>query len=250
MKEIFTAYGITVYRWVMPAILSNMYLVLEGGQALIIDPHICMPALELLRTNGVENVLVLLSHEHFDHISGVNWLRENLTQVTVLCTEDCAALLGDPEKNMAKFYEALFMDMTPEQRLEGIKLQDTDYRCMADKTFAEELRFDWNGHMVHMQRAPGHARGGNLIWLDEKILFTGDNLVEGTGVILRFPGGSKREYAAITRPMLETVQEDTFVFPGHGEPGEMRDLRRYLEPFKRSASRAPGGLPHMKETEL
>ena len=74
MKEIFTAYGITVYRWVMPAILSNMYLVLEGGQALIIDPHICMPALELLRTNGVENVLVLLSHEHFDHISGVNWL--------------------------------------------------------------------------------------------------------------------------------------------------------------------------------
>ena len=151
---------------------------------------------------------------------------------------------------MAKFYEALFMDMTPEQRLEGIKLQDTDYRCMADKTFAEELRFDWNGHMVHMQRAPGHARGGNLIWLDEKILFTGDNLVEGTGVILRFPGGSKREYAAITRPMLETVQEDTFVFPGHGEPGEMRDLRRYLEPFKRSASRAPGGLPHMKETEL
>lgn len=235
--------GITIYRYRMPVIDSNMYVISEGGQALIVDPHICPQALELLGTGGVKEAVVLLSHEHFDHISGVNWLRENLPIVKVLCTEDCAMLLGDPEKNMAKFFEALFVDMTPEQREAGGKLKDPDYCCEADEVFKEEIRFNWKGHKIRMCRAPGHARGGSLIWLDDELIFTGDSLVEGSGVILRFPGGSKKDYAAITRPMLEAESDDTFVFPGHGEPGEMGTLRCYLEPFKRSASRTPARMP-------
>ena len=67
--------------------------------------------------------------------------------------------------------------------------------------------------------------------LDGKLLFSGDNLVEGAGVICRFPGGSKKDYAAVTRPMLEALPDDVFICPGHGEPGQLGELRRYMELF-------------------
>lgn len=231
----------TVRRYTMPVISSNMYVLAEGPHALIVDPQINEQALAALREAGTADALVLLTHEHFDHISGVNWLRENLAQVRVLCSADCAAELGDPEKNMARFFEALFIDRSPQTRAESLSIIDTGYRCTADETFDGETALTWQGHTLRLCRAPGHSPGGALIWLDGDCLFTGDGLVEGAGVILRFPGGSKRDYAAVTRPLLDAVPDDMWVLPGHGEPGEMRSLRRYLEPFRRSAARMPDG---------
>lgn len=239
MKEVFTAYGMTVYRYAMPAIYSNMYVVPEGHRALVIDPNTDAAALARLRAAQPEKVTVLLTHEHFDHISGVNLLRQNFA-VEVICTRACADMLGDPDKNFAKFWRTMIMDRPPEVQLEGRKVEDLDYICGADTTYEAETEMTWGGHTIKMTPAPGHSKGGSLLLLDGHILFSGDNLVEGAGVICRFPGGSKKEYAAVTRPLLEALPDDVFVFPGHGEPGTLKDLRQYLELFNvRTARRGP-----------
>ena len=75
------------------------------------------------------------------------------------------------------------------------------------------------------------ACGRSLVWLEGNVLFSGDNLVNGTGVICRFPGGSKKEYAALTRPILEGLPDETLVLPGHGEPGRLGEMRKYMELF-------------------
>lgn len=239
--------GKTVYRYEMPAIGSNMYIFVSDGEALVIDPHSSQEAMTLLRLHFVQKAVLLLTHEHYDHISGVNWFRENL-KTEVVCSAECARMISDPDRNMARYWNVLLMDKTPETQNIGMDWYDPCYACEADRTYERETEFLWQGLHVHMRRAPGHSKGGSLIWLDENILFSGDNLVNGTGVICRFPGGSKREYAAVTRPILEELPDKLCVFPGHGEPGELGEMRRYMEFFsaadrenRRAAKNSEGG---------
>lgn len=236
MQEVFTAQGMTIYRYVMPAILSNMYLILEGRQALIVDPNTDADAIGRLKDARSEKVTVLLTHEHFDHISGVNLLRQYFA-VEVICLKACAELLGDPGKNFAKFWRTMIMDKPPEVQEEGWKVEDLDYACAANITYEAETVLTWAGHTIRLTPAPGHSKGGCLLLLDGGILFSGDDLVEGAGVICRFPGGSKKEYAAVTRPLLEALPDDTFVCPGHGQAKPLRELRQYLRPFDIHADR-------------
>lgn len=226
----FKADGKTVYQYEMPAIGSNMYILLSERQALVVDPYRSQEALNLLRLHSVQKLVMLLTHEHYDHISGVNWLRENF-QTEVICSAECAQMLPDPERNMARYWNVLLMDKPQEVQSIGKDWYDTCYACEADRTYEKETKFLWQGMRIRMRRAPGHSKGGSLIWLDENILFSGDNLVNGTGVICRFPGGSKREYTAVTRPILDELPDELCVFPGHGEPGKLGEMREYMEFF-------------------
>ena len=235
--------GRTIYRYGMPAIESNMYVLAEEGQALVVDPHRSEEALALLRVRSVRRVTVLLTHEHYDHISGVNWIRESF-ETEVVCSAQCARMLSDPDRNMARYWEILLMDKSQEAQSIGVDRYDPEYTCGADRTYEGETEFLWQGLPVRMRQAPGHSKGGSLIWLGESILFSGDNLVNGTGVICRFPGGSKREYAAVTRPMLEELSDELLVLPGHGEPGRLGEMRGYMELFgtvDREKQRAENG---------
>lgn len=220
----------TIYRYSMPSIESNMYILLADGQALVIDPHKSEEALELLHSYSVGKVKILLTHEHYDHISGVNWFRASF-ETEVVCSAECARMLPDPDRNMARYWKILLMDKSEEAQSAGTALYDPNYTCEADQTYEGETELQWQGLRVRMRQAPGHSKGGSLIWLDEDILFSGDNLVNGTGVICRFPGGSKKEYAAVTRPILEGLPNKLLVFPGHGEPEKLGEMRAYMELF-------------------
>ena len=101
--------GKTIYRYSMPAIGSNMYAILADRQALVIDPHSSEEALALLRLHSVQKATILLTHEHYDHISGVNWLRESF-QTEIICSAVCAQMLPDPDRNMARYWKILLMD--------------------------------------------------------------------------------------------------------------------------------------------
>ena len=226
--------GLHIFWYPMLAIESNMYIILKGDCALIIDPNVNDDALSLLKANNIKAVVVLLTHEHFDHISGVNWLREHF-ETQVLCSKTCADIITDPGRNLAKFWRVLIMDKPEDVQLEGLKLENPEYSCSADITFEKEYKLEWEGHVLRFCEAPGHSKGGSLIFLDEWGLFSGDNLVEGAGVICRLPGGNKKEYDKVTRPLIEGLSDDLFVFPGHGKPSSLSNLRQYQGLFDRTA---------------
>lgn len=65
-----------IEKYVFDVIDSNMYVCIEDEQALIIDPFKSKTVKNRLFENGVKKVIIILTHEHIDHISGANYYEE------------------------------------------------------------------------------------------------------------------------------------------------------------------------------
>ena len=219
-----------VYIFPMLGIDSRMYLIFEGNSALVIDPNINIEAVEMIEEKNIQNVICLLTHEHFDHISGVNYFRTRFSEVKIICSEVASNLIINENKNLAKYWDVLMMGKSEEDVKNSIHLKDEYYRCSADQTFNETQIYSWEGHWIKAVLAPGHSKGSAIYFLDD-LLFTGDSLVNGVGVICRLPGGSWKIYEKNTKVILDNVSDDIYVLPGHGEPAKMRDLRKYIKRY-------------------
>ena len=55
-------------------------------------------------------------------------------------------------------------------------------------------------------------------------MFTGDTIVDGKRIITKLPGGSRKDYAEITKPYLESLDLDIIVFPGHGKEKRLQEF--------------------------
>lgn len=217
-----------IYVYSMPVLDSRMYIMPNDQEdnspsALIIDPLVCEDALPVL--TGLSSATILLTHSHYDHISGINWLH-TILPCTVLCSEICARKLTDPHKNLSAFSAALVMDKTGQEQKQCMEYFDLEYACNADKTFPQETTFDFGSYHVELIYTPGHSDCSQCIRMTTKkqglspiIVFTGDSLVNGHDVITRLPSGSKKDYREITKPFLDTLSDDTLIMPGHGDWG-------------------------------
>lgn len=216
-----------VFQFVMPVIESNMYVLLHGNSALVIDPCISAEAEELLREAAVKHCTILLTHEHYDHISGINRLRE-LFDCRVICSRTCGELITNPKKNAAAYFVSMFLGRDV-QELEKIStLSDIRYCCEADEVFERELRMDWQGLPILLRELPGHSKGSQVIHIAECYVFTGDNLVPGKETITRLPGGSRSEYERVALPYLRALPRESVIYPGHGTVGRFSSVEIQL----------------------
>ena len=203
---------------------SRMYIWQEGDSAMVIDPCVSKDALLCLRGKNINRILVILTHEHYDHISGVNWLKENFENVCVLCSQLCADALDNPCRNLSEFWKVFFVGKEEriQEYVQNMNIQP--YSCRANETFEGEYEFIWQGHKVFLKETPGHSKGSICILVDEELLFSGDTLVTGHETILRLPGGSKKDFAGITLPYLESLDKEIMVNPGHGETQKLKQF--------------------------
>lgn len=204
-----------VYMFSLEPIDSRMYCVIKGNQALVIDPCLSEAAIEFLVEQKVKYITVLLTHEHIDHISGVNKIRE-IFNCKVICTVQCAQRITDNRKNAAAYIEGMFA-MRSKEELEQIKaLNLLNYTCYADEIFKDEIKFCWHGLEIKCIEMPGHSPGGMIIVINEKYIFSGDNYIPGEAVITRLPGGSKKDYEKYIKPFFENLPIGCVIYPGHG----------------------------------
>lgn len=216
MESFYSAAGHPVYRFSMPVIDSSMYLIPGKDSCVIVDPCVSGEAEELLRELCVRDCLILLTHEHYDHISGVNRLRD-LLPCQVVCTEKCAERIANPKKNAAAYAAALVIGKSGEEQAEFGKLLDAGYVCQADQTYSGRLEIPWEDLTLVLRETPGHSPGSQVIEIGKRWYFTGDSLIPGVKVITRFPGGSKQDFEEITKPYLARIPPGSVLFPGHGE---------------------------------
>lgn len=222
MKCLYQIADHNVHRFVMPVINSNMYVLTSKTSALIIDPHVDYEAELLLKKEGINDCVVLLTHEHFDHISGVNRLRK-LFSCHVICTEKCAQQIINPRKSGAAHFAELFLMHSSEEQ-EIIKhLADTEYQCEADETYCGEKDFQWEDLKVLLKEAPGHSKGSQIIYMNDKYIFTGDSFIPGEEVVLRLPGSNKIDYERKVKPLLHTFKE-SIIYPGHSNPIYLEEI--------------------------
>lgn len=192
---------------------SNCYLIEGKGHVLVIDPNDADRICSEITSHSWQPDKVLLTHEHCDHIEGLEEVRAKY-QIPVLCSKVCSDGLGRPDRNLSVVYDLLVYEES------GIisNVRHRSFVCRpAEETFETEISFTWEGHTFTILSCPGHSPGSCLICLDDQVWFTGDYLIPGEEVNLSLRGGSSSEYEAKTVPILKKIKPGAQICPGHGE---------------------------------
>ena len=197
-----------IRKYVSDLLSSNMYVLVEDSHAIVIDPF-----RDAAPAEGLTVDHILLTHEHYDHISGVNeWKR--ITGAPVLCSKACAENIQNPRKNLANHFKD-FCELQTWVELDGLPDADAEYACQADETFEDKKILTWRGHTFILFEMPGHSPGSTGILLDGRDFFSGDSLIKGHDIALRFPGGSRTKWKTVGEPRLATIPAGTRIWPGH-----------------------------------
>ncbi|MCB6994510.1 MBL fold metallo-hydrolase [bacterium 210820-DFI.6.37] len=197
-----------IHRYVSDLLQSNMYVLEECGHAIVIDPcNNIDPGRELCIDK------IILTHEHYDHISGVNAWKEAY-HTNVLCSKICAKNIINPKKNMARYFD-IFCEIQNWVEVDWVPDTDSQYTCMAEETFDDETFFLWQEHNIQLFSLPGHTMGSIGVLVDDIEFFSGDSVMENAPVELRFPGGSAKSWREISLPRLELLPDSLYVHPGH-----------------------------------
>jgi glyoxylase-like metal-dependent hydrolase (beta-lactamase superfamily II) len=211
-----------IRRYAFPRLDSNMFLICRNGEAMAVDPHVSDAALAYLEQQGTKRVLILLTHEHYDHTSGVTWLAERFPS-SVVCQRFTAESLRQGKNNRPVLLAVKAINRANAGEMKALmRALPQGYACEADVVFDGELRMMWQGTAIRLMHTPGHSPGSCCMELGGGIIATGDSLIRRTPVITRFAGGSKREFLEKTRPYLRGIREGTWILPGHGEPFRFR----------------------------
>ena len=214
-----------IRRFVSNLLMSNMYILAEKDGCIIIDPF--SNSKNFMREIGTfarEKTLVILTHEHFDHISGVNFMKDNYG-ISVYASVACAQNLQKPNMNLSRHFDA-FCQM--QSWIPGYKCDYSgDYICSADVTFSGEMEISWMGHLIRLIEAPGHSQGSIFICIDDKYLFSGDSIFKDYPTGTRFTGGNTTTFNILTQPLIESFNKGTIVYPGHFDSFNIEE--RYAE---------------------
>jgi glyoxylase-like metal-dependent hydrolase (beta-lactamase superfamily II) len=228
MKQVCTIEGdIEVFVHTVGSLMQNMYVLKKKGELLIVDPNISQELKQKITDLQITDITVFLTHEHYDHITGVKWLKKQFP-ITLFCSERCKEALKDFAVEVNDFFDILLKESDRQYYMQNDLLRKEAYDIWPDKTYTKDFRYDWDGIDIKCLEAPGHSPGGSIYIIKDKYVFTGDNLVNGQKVITRFPNGNKKEFQSVTRPVLQSLQPDSMIFPGHGECGELINLLQYL----------------------
>lgn len=194
---------------------ERMYLIRSEDQLLVVDPF---EDARLLSEIEGKPVTVFLTHEHFDHISGVNAMRQ-VAKICVYASDICARYIENESLNYTKRFPLLFFQ-DREKMYKAREYVREPYECRADVTFSFDTTIDWNGHKLYMRKTPGHSPGGAMLLIDDQYLFAGDSLL-GNGMELRSIGADKAAYRQAVLAYVKQLKEDTWVFPGHGDRAKL-----------------------------
>ncbi len=181
-------------------VCTNCYIVnKEGNKAcLVVDPgEEASKIASYIKKKELVCEGILLTHGHYDHITGVNELA-SLVGGKVYAYEGEAEVLADPMLN-ASHYAGYQVAVEPE-----ILLADRQIFTVAGITF-------------RVMHTPGHTKGGCCYYAeDDAILFSGDTIFMESIGRADLPTGNERELLASVREKVLTLPDDVVIYPGHG----------------------------------
>ncbi len=218
---------ILVYRSVFAPVNTNMFVLLTGKEAVVFDPNENEELLRLLKEQGIEKVHILLTHEHYDHTNGVNWLVEH-TSADLYCQHDCAEVIKTERGNNPALVALVWADMDRQDgghRYKDFKARFVPYTIKVDKTFDKEDKFTIGELEFKVTSTPGHCPGAACYKLFDKMVFTGDTLLQDNPVILSFRESVREDYEKIALPYLRALPKDNIIMPGHGDPFELKETK-------------------------
>ena len=210
---------IIVYKFQWNVIDSNSYVIVGKEEAIIVDPIDSEELIEFLKKTKSSLYRVFLTHEHFDHISGINKLR-SIFSCVIYANHVCSELIQNKKKNLSALANIIISGSKYVERMTVMP-----FACKAaDVVFYERLSINWMGYTIVLISTPGHSHGSICILVDGIIIFTGDSLLVDYHVITRLPGGDRKIYQEKTCPFFMQLSKNIIVLPGHGEYNRLADI--------------------------
>ncbi len=196
---------------------ANCYILCdeETNEGALVDVGGCSSFLfEEIENIGIKELkYILLTHGHFDHISGALKVKEKFPDVKILISEKDAVMTNDKEKNGADFFKVPFTSFKAD-----VLLND------GDKIAVGNL-------ILSVIETPGHSKGSVCFVNDkEKVIFSGDTLFKLTVGRTDLYGGSDDELKNSIKKLLE-FSDDYVVCTGHNITttiGDERVRNRYI----------------------
>ncbi len=104
-----------IKQFVWDVVDSNSWLIVENNCGLLID---VIDSQEMYDdVLNLKNLMIILTHRHFDHIIGLNKLCEIRHDLIVIASEKCSENIGNKYRNMSdtanafmKFYDGGLRD--------------------------------------------------------------------------------------------------------------------------------------------
>jgi len=194
---------------------ANIWLIKprEGGVSVLVDAglgvhNVRQYMVHVGLVQEEEEVLVLLTHQHFDHSGGLQYFQSvcaHRSEVQGLESGDQRAAvswLSDQEVALRPHTDW----QSGQYRVRPVRVT----RQLEDGDTVEGLE------VIHL---PGHSPG-SLAFLDRERswLFTGDTLYGGGGLIDWLPSSAPSQYLVSMDRLVKLLQEipSLTVFPGHG----------------------------------
>ena len=190
-------------------IMTNCYILCDEAAKVcaVIDPGDEPRRIEaMIATSGCTPAMILLTHGHFDHCTGVAGLLEKWPDLPVYIHR---------------------ADVTdgPGGELTFRRLEEKNQRY-----YQEGDRLAVGGLTLDVLETPGHSQGSVCLLVEgQGVLFAGDTLFRGSCGRCDFPGG---DYRAMLRSLarLAALEGQYTVYPGHDSATDM-DYERAHNPY-------------------
>ena len=168
---------------------------------------------KFIADNGLKPVLALNTHGHFDHLLGVDFLRNRYGAKLAMSSKD----------------EFLLKGASVSAELFGIRAGDLPEAIDIDLEGEESVKF---GHTeLKIISVPGHTPGHLAFYEPQSnVLFTGDTLFRESIGRTDLPGG---DYSWIMRSIIENILplgDEVKIYPGHGDASDLGHESMY-NPF-------------------
>ncbi|MCR5107850.1 MAG: MBL fold metallo-hydrolase [Lachnospiraceae bacterium] len=201
-------------RAVLGWISTNCYFVFdpETMETVVFDPGDDGKRLyDRLNEKGLHVAGIVLTHGHYDHIYGVDELKEASGAKVYAPLKEKEFLL-DPDLNQS----------SAQGRVATVK---------ADVYLEDNEVTDINGIRFRTLWTPGHTIGSSCFYFEEdKILIAGDTLFLGSVGRTDMPTGSMGDLIQSIRKKILVLPDDVRVYPGHGDDTTVGYERKY-NPF-------------------
>lgn len=199
---------------------ANCYIVSERKEAFIIDPG--GDADKIIKAAADYEVrYILLTHAHFDHISGLNEVKNAFPDAKVAVHALEKEWLYSSELNLSGEFWVGW---------------DVVYKKNIDIELGDGMKLGFAGTEINVFHTPGHTPGSTCFYIEKSatnenhLLFSGDTLFKNSVGRTDFPGGDSRKIIESIQTKLLVLPDETVVYPGHDAPTSIAKEKKF-NPF-------------------